>query len=336
MNDFRLQVGARVDSVQRLAPPPNNLHRFEGIAFSSSGNTLAVATSDTDTVLLFRCGVDGRFEDAPYGSIDGPSSGLKYPHDVAFSPSGDTEFLAVAQRGDAIAIYERNPADGTYGPGPVFRICGPQTKLNFSDGVAFVPPNDDYLAACNLESGSISFYRRISRSPIAFELEPVLELKHSSLRHPDGLAFSRCGRWLAIANHGNHTVSIFRRRQGILSCGKLSYGRRPVTVIKDPSLRHPHSVAFSAETNHLIVTNAGANFFSVYERTGGGRRTRWSQAPVTRTIVGPDASFRKVNVGNKMEGGPKGIAIHQDRLAICSPEHGVKIYSLREIASQAA
>jgi hypothetical protein len=31
-----------------------------------------------------------------------------------------------------------------------------------------------------------------------------------------------------------------------------------------------------------------------------------------------------------MEGGPKGVAAHRDRLAICSPEHGVKIYSLRD------
>ena len=35
-------------------------------------------------------------------------------------------------------------------------------------------------------------------------------------------------------------------------------------VITDPGLRHPHSVAFSSETNHLVVTNAAANYFSVY------------------------------------------------------------------------
>ena len=28
-----------------------------------------------------------------------------------------------------------------------------------------------------------------------------------------------------------------------------------------------------------------------------------------------------------MEGGPKGIAINENSVAICSPEHGVKIYS---------
>lgn len=317
------------DSLQSLVPP-SNLQRFEGIAFSSSGNIIGVATSDTNTVFLFRKKANGLFEATPYWSINGPTSGLNYPHDVSFSLSGDTELLAVAQRGGAIAIYEKNQTNDNYGPDPVFEICGPKTKLNFSDGVAFVPPNNDYLAACNLEIGSISFYRRISRSPIRFKLEPEFELKHLSLSNPDGLAFSPCGRWLAVANHGNHSVSIFQRRNRILSGGKLKYGPEPVTLIKEPGLRYPHSVAFTPETNHLVVTNAGANYFSVYEPNGHNSKMRWSQSPVVQKTVGPNSTFREVNARNKMEGGPKGVAIHKNSLAICSPEHGVKIYSFRE------
>jgi DNA-binding beta-propeller fold protein YncE len=325
----RFEINARDDSVQSLAPPSKS-QRFEGIAFSSSGNIIAVATSETNTVFLFRRKADGRFEDTPYWSISGPRSGLNYPHDVSFSLLGDTELLAVAQRGGAIAIFEKNRTNDNYGPDPVFEICGPQTKLNFSDGVAFVPPNNDYLAACNLEIRSISFYRRISRSPIGFELDPVFELKHRSFSNPDGLAFSQRGRWLAIANHGNHSVSMFQRRNRILSRGKLSYGPEPVTIIKDPRLRHPHSVAFTPETSHLVVTNAGANYISVYEPPSHNFRMRWSQSPIVQITVGPDHIFKEVNARNKMEGGPKGVAIHKSSLAICSPEHGIKIYSFRE------
>ena len=316
-------------AVQSLAPP-NNLQRFEGIAFSSSGNIIAVATADTNTVYLYRRNADGRFEDAPYCSISGASSGLNYPHDVSFSPSEDTELLAVAQRRGAITIYEKNRTNDHYGPDPVFEICGPKTKLNFSDGVAFVPPNNDYLAVCNLEIGSISFYRRNSLAPVSFTLEPVFELKHRSLSNPDGLAFSQCGSWLAVANHGNHSVSIFQRRNSFLFGSKLRYGPAPVMVIKEPGLRHPHSVAFTPETNHLAVTNAGANYFSVYTPEMQSSNIRWSQLPVVRKTVGPDDVFREVNARNKMEGGPKGLAIHKNNLAFCSPEHGVKIYSFRE------
>ena len=323
-----VEIEATDDSVQNLAPP-NNLQRFEGIAFSTSGNIIGVATSDTNTVFLFRRKPDGQFEDTPYWSINGSGSGLNYPHDLSFSLSGDTELLAVAQRAGAISIFEKNRANDNYNTDPIFEIRGRETKLNYTDGVAFVPPNNDYLAACNLKISRIIFYRKTLGSSIGFKLEPVSELKHGIFR-PDGLAFSQCGTWLAVANHGNHTVSIYQRRQLFFSRRKLKYGPRPVTIIKDPGFRYPHSLAFTPETNHLVVTNAGANYFSVYEPKRRFSKMRWSQSPVLQKIVGPDSIFQEVNARNKMEGGPKGVAIHKNSLAVCSPEHGIKIYSFRE------
>src|SRR5262249_6364939 len=92
---------------------------------------------------------------------------------------------------------------------------------------------------------------------------------------------------------------------------------------------YPHSVAFT-RTNHLIVTNAGANYFSAY----GPRRPhfglRWSQSPVAQVILHDAETFQEINTANKMEGGPKGVAIHENNLAVCSPQIGVKIYSFRE------
>lgn len=201
--------------------------------------------------------------------------------------------------------------------------------MDYTDGVAFVPPNNDYLAACNLRASKIVFYRKAPGSSIGFNLEPDFELKYG-VHRPDGLAFSQCGTWLAIANHGNHTVSIYQRRKSILSRLKLKYGPRPVTIIKDPGFRYPHSVAFTPETNHLVVTNAGANYFSVYRPKRRFSKMRWSQSPVLQKIIGPDNIFQEVNARNKMEGGPKGVAIHKNCLAVCSPEHGIKIYSFRE------
>lgn len=323
-----VEIESSDSSVQNLAPP-NNLQRFEGIAFSTSGNIIGVATSDTNTVFLFRRKPDGSFEDAPYWSINGPASGLNYPHDLSFSLSGDTELLAVAQRAGSISIYEKNRANDNYGTDPAFEIRGPETGLDYTDGVAFVPPNNDYLAACNLRASKIVFYRKAPGSSIGFNLEPDFELKYG-VHRPDGLAFSQCGTWLAVANHGNHTVSIYQRRKPILSWLKLKYGPRPVTIIKDPGFRYPHSVAFTPETNHLVVTNAGANYFSVYRPKRRFSKMRWSQSPVLQKIIGPDNIFQEVNARNKMEGGPKGVAIHKNCLAVCSPEHGIKIYSFRE------
>lgn len=167
-------------------------------------------------------------------------------------------------------------------------------------------------------------------------MRPVFVLRHRSLYRPDGLAFSQCGRWLAVANHGNHTVGIYERvygpRRNLFSRREreLEYGARPVSIIRDPALRHPHSVAFTPKTNHLVVTNAGANYFSVYRPEPEGAGMRWSQSSVLQRTLGPESIFNQINSCNKMEGGPKGIAIHKDNLAVCSPEHGIKIYSFRE------
>jgi hypothetical protein len=124
--------------------------------------------------------------------------------------------------------------------------------------------------------------------------------------NPDGLAFSRCGRWLATANYGHQSVSIFQRHSRIASGDKVFYRPKPVTVIEDPTFRYPHSVAFTPRSNHLIVTNAGANYFNVYEPIPHDSSMRWSQSPVVQVIAHDDEAFQEVNTANKMEGGPKG------------------------------
>jgi hypothetical protein len=324
--ESQFEIDTDPASVQLIVPRPSE--RFEGVGFSSSGDILGVATSEHNTVLLFRRKAGGQFEDQPYCTIGGAESGLAYPHDVSFSACG--QLLAIAQRRGSIVIYERDPVGEGYGPQPVFEIDGPSSKLAFSDGVAFVPPDDEYLAACNLELGTISFYRRISRAPVRFEVVPEFELKHRSIYHPDGLAFSCDGKWLATANHGGQSVCIFSRQSKLRSGGKLRYGPRPVSVIADPQFRYPHSVAFSPRTNHLVVTNAGANYFCAYEPTVGYFNTRWSDPPAFMKIVNDEDAFVEVNCRDKMEGGPKGIAVHDNMLAVSCPEFGIKIYACRE------
>ena len=178
--------------------------------------------------------------------------------------------------------------------------------------------------------GTISLFRRVSPSSNAFQTIPDFELKHPGIYQPDGLAFSRCGKWLAVAKHGKQTVCIFQRRNKILSGDKLRYGPEPVTTIEDPQLRYPHSIAFSPQTNHLVVTNAKANYFSVYQPKRRSFTMRWSQSPKVRVTVGTDEVFSAVNMANKMEGCQTGVAIHKDSLAVCSPQIGVKIYTFRE------
>ncbi|HEV7701733.1 MAG TPA: hypothetical protein VGO43_15990 [Pyrinomonadaceae bacterium] len=325
----RFRIDRSEDPVQNIAPF-NESQRFEGVAFSPSGDVLAVVASDADTVLLFKRMENGRFEDAPFSFITGAASGINYPHDASFSDLGDSQLLAVAQRRGAISIFERPKPEPHFRRKPAFEILGAEARLSHSDAVAFIPSDNAQLAVCNLTNNTVSFYRRTSSSPIRFGLEPVFVLEHDSLCGPDGLTFSSCGRWLAIANHGDHTVSIFQRSSDSKDGHALRYEPEPVSVIAHPSLRHPHSVVFTPRTHHLVITSAGTNYFSVHEPTGPPHARVWSNAPVIQETVGSESIFREMNAQNKMEGGPKGIAIHDNTLAVCSPQYGVTIYTFRE------
>ena len=323
----QFEIDTDPDSVQHFRPRAES-ERFEGVAFSTSGDIIGAATANTNAVYLFRRKADGRFDETPYSAIKGAASRLDYPHDLSFSRSGEAELLAVALRRGSVLIYRRDKDTDAFGPEPVFRIAGWRARLSYSDGVAFVPSDDQYLAAANLRRSTVTFYRRLSLSPVRFEIWPEFRLRHTSIYRPDGLAFSSDGEWLATANHGNNSVTIFRRATG--KTGKIMFGPDPTVVIRDPALSYPHSVAFTPETGHLVVTNAGANYFSVYAPTPNGEGRQWSQAPIVQQIVNSEDEFRAVNMENKMEGGPKGIAIHRQSLAVCSPQIGLKIFSIRE------
>ena len=80
----------------------------------------------------------------------------------------------------------------------------------------------------------------------------------------------------------------------------------------------------------MIVTNAGANYFCAYAPKRRWFWTQWSQVPESQVVVHDDDSFQEVNMANKMEGGPKGVATNKNTLAVCSPQIGVKIYSFHE------
>ena len=288
---------------------------------------MGVVDPDLNSVFLFRRKVARQFDHEPYCVINGSQSGLSYPHDLSFSRFRGIECLAIGQRTGAIAIYAKSRSNDQFGSAPVFEIRGPETGLDHSDGVAFIPPTHQHIAACNLRSGTISIYERTSQA-IEFRLEPVFELRHPSLVHPDGLAFSSNGKWMAVANHGGNTVSVFERRGDSLSTqAGVEYGPEPAIVIDDPELRHPHSVSFVPKSHHVVVTNAGANFFNIYQHDG---KSQWSKTPMVQQAVAQADTFLEVNLENPMEGGPKGVAVCKSRIAVCSPQIGITIYSFRE------
>jgi len=316
--------------------PKEVLGCAEGVAFSRCGSLLALAHAADQRVSVYeRQGEADGYSARPVSVIEGPDSGIDYPHDVDFSADG--RLLVVANRkGKSLTCYARQPGGAVrFGSRPFWTIRGRRSRLRHPDGVKFVPPRGEYVAAANLTPSTVTFYRSrwLRRSRYASRACFVLEGPETRLVEPDGLSFSDDGGLLAVANHGSGTVTVYARGPRA-----PRYGPTPIAEIGgNPSrLQCPHSVAFSRDGTHLAISNAGGRTVSVY-RCGRGpdpRSSPWSESPVLEIEAYDPAVFGAINELNRREGGSKGVAFGTDCLGVCSPCIGLRLHRVSVVASQ--
>ncbi len=306
--------------------PRETLGRAEGVAFSRCGRLFALAHAADERVSVYEREDEANGWSARLISvIEGPKSGLDYPHDVDFSPDG--RLLVVANRkGKSLTCYAREPGVATrFGSRPLWTLRGRLSRLRHPDGVKFVPPGGAYLAAVNLTRNTVTFYRRsrLWRSRYASRACFVLEGPETRLVQPDGLAFSDDGELLAVTNHGAGTVTVYARGRRA-PC----YGPAPIAELggRPGRLRSPHSVSFSRAGRHLAISNAGGRTVSVYRRGEGAGSGSWSEQPVLELDACDPAAFEAANRFNRLEGGSKGVAFGTDCLGVCSPLIGLRVH----------
>jgi sugar lactone lactonase YvrE len=309
--------------------PAATLGLAEGVAFSPDGRVLAIAHAADQRVTLYaRDGDDDPWSDRPRWVIQGEGSGVDYPHDVDFSPDG-TRLVVANRQGRSVTCYARLPGDALrFSDRPIWTLRGRRSRLGYCDGVKFVPPAGDFLAAVDLKHDRVTLYARSAWFAGRFRRRPahVLEGEETRLAKPDGLAFSPAGALLAVTNHGGGTVTVYAR-----GARAPVYGPRPVAVIGAGRLRYPHSVAFSPDGDHLAVSDAGARTVCVWRREPGDdpAASRWPEAPAYEVEACDPATFEAKNRVEPKEGGPKGIAFGADSLAICSAGVGLRVHRVR-------
>lgn len=83
----------------------------------------------------------------------------------------------------------------------------------------------------------------------------------SCLNHPEGIAFSSCGEYIAVANAHADSISFYKQSNGI-------YENIPFFILNGPDtqLKFPHDLAFSPNGKHLAVANRYANLITIYEK----------------------------------------------------------------------
>ncbi len=290
------------------ADDSSGLDRPEGVAFSPSGDFIAVTNSLANTVTFYRrVGNQGAiYEKTPAFSIKGPKSQLNYPHDLSFSPDGQS--LAVANRGgNAITIYRKNPFQDYYDSIPIAIIGGKKSKIMAPDAVRYSPV-ENTIAVVNMVTNTITFYYYQGDQ---YQQKPYQIIQNPILQIPDGLDFSKDGKFLAVTSHDAHAVAIYQR----INNSQGYYTQDPVQILqgKETGFSYPHSLSFHPLNNCLAVScSQGSKNVHVFTKIS--EATPYSNAPdiSLEVIEMYDASTLVFLDQLQQEGGVKGVAFSPD------------------------
>jgi hypothetical protein len=297
--------------------------RTEDITFSPDGRRLAIAGYAAGQILLIDIHIEpagARPEIALTGVVTITSPGLREPHGVAFL---DTGRLLVGDREGTVLVLPL-PASGQ-GPNPVSvpgqSIEAPEStvRLRSPGSVAVVGagPGEVDVLACNNYVHRVTRHRMSLADPPAVRDSSVLIERKLSI--PDGIAVSPSRRWIAVSNHSNASVLVYRNGFWL---GPRS---RPAGKLK--GTKYPHGVRFTSDGRFILVADAGAPVVQVYSSPSG--RWRGDRRPALTLPVMGEADFRAGQT-EEAEGGPKGIDIDRgvNVLVATSQQIGLAFFPL--------
>lgn len=307
------------------------LGRTEDLAFSPSGRQLAIVGHLASRVLLLEVDCQKDAHGANHIRLSSPrsieSSALAYPHGVCWLT--DQRFVVANRQGDACLF--RLPADmpeGTIPLAPELIIKAEEGSVVHTPGSVCARPltGDRWeVILCNNFSHELSQHLLEVGDQVRLLCASVLLRR--GLEIPDGVEISPDGRWIAVSNHDEHAVRVYRNDPAL---GPESEPKAWLTGVN-----YPHGLRFTPDGQWLLVADAGLPFVHVYQMINGA----WSGVMTPRhslRVVGEAAFLRECH--NPQEGGPKGLAFvaGQPVLAVTNREQPLAFFDLASILPSAA
>ncbi|MEP7206433.1 MAG: hypothetical protein ABI920_05800 [Casimicrobiaceae bacterium] len=300
--------------------------RTEDVAFSPSNRRIAFAGFGHNKIIVFDVQLDvvaggTRVRLTDWVEMKSPS--LKRPHGLVFI---DEKTLVVANRAGDAPIFEV-PASGLREKACVVQPlqtirCDDAHHLRWPGSVtASSIGGDRYeLLVCN------NYIHRVSRHVVernekGLVLESHEILLGEGLSVPDGVAIDRRREWIAISNHGTHTVLLYENTPS------LDLHAKPDGILRN--VNYPHGVRFTADGAFLLVADAGSPYLNVYAR---GASWRGARQPHTAIRLLDETTFERGRY-HPTEGGPKGIDIDQGMNVLVTTcwEQGLAFFDLPAI-----
>lgn len=298
------------------------LNRPEGIAFSPCGKFAMIANSSSNNILFYAF---TKAQNKPESIL---KSSFKYPHDAVYSPMG--EHIAVASRGNnKVTIHKINDLS-LYEENPLKVIEGKCASLN---GISCVKyhPGGKILAIGDVSGHKVALFRIDGEE---YDTVPyqTITARIDILDKPDGLAFSKDGRLLAVISHGTHALLLYEKIPGA-----DEYYPDPMQILQS-DFSFPHSVCFHPIDDTLVVSSAGGRkTLALFEKISENPPYYSIKPTQVLSIYNPATIHLQKEAPE--EGGVKGVAFSLDGLiiGICAsdiadPNKSVLFYRLKNLS----
>jgi hypothetical protein len=297
--------------------------RFEDIRSSPSGRTLVVVATN-GIICLFAADTSSRpVRITRHAELS--STSLASPHGVDFLSE---DVIVVANRAAWLTFYRIPNVDawqGRINVEPIhemdsvwFGRKGATRNLEGRDvscgpGSVRVYGKHLFVSCNNLNTVTAHPYRLQQQT---IETGDGAVVAQSGLEIPDGISMSRDGRRMAVSNHNDHGVVVYRTTDKTQSC-----------VLRDVDLRYPHGLCFDPTGRALYVADAGERHVHVFFNPDGEWDKPCDRSAFKLPAVGMEA-FRKTKEAageekyRALEGGIKGIDVDPSgRIVVTTCRH---------------
>ncbi len=299
----------------------NLSYRTEDIRFSPSGRRLAVASTD-NCLLIYAVDLTMRPIRIEL-EMELRSLSLLVPHGVEFLSE---DKLVVANRNGNLSFFQISPLSDWHNwhrclqiesifevQSPLFGLTDQKRMLR--DRELFCGPgsvrffNNTLYVSCNYLNTVSTFFCQLDNEKLS--VQEGIVIAHHGLEVIDGIALSQDGNLMALSDHDNHRVVIYRRT---MNPSEL-LGRPHFSIIcslTDIDMHYAHGLCFDRTGNALFVADAGGRYINVFKNNGD-----WDMDMLKSSvkIIGVDLeAFNKTqdSVNEKfriLEGGEKGLDI---------------------------
>lgn len=289
-SELRYTAGAEAEAAI------GRIGRTEDVKFSPNAKLLAIAGLRTNLILVLRVELD--CADGGEGirlsrPIEIESAVLDGPHGLAWL---DDDTLIVANRTGEITIFGLPERPGPARLEPL-RIFGPEMGglINSPGSLSLADAGGGLveLLVCNNYIHNVS--RHLLDRNDGFAMVASETLLRRNLDVPDGIAHCPAGRWIAVSNHTQRNVGLYRNDPGLDR-------RSPPDGLLE-GISYPHGLKFLAGGRALLVADAGGPFVHLFVADSDWQG---EHRPVASIRV-MDANMFKEGQFSLQEGGPKGL-----------------------------